>query len=341
MAQQQVDLAPQQALAVRDVGERRQERVERQGPPEVRDGPVLPALLLAELCARSAAAARQSAGSRVNASARAVAAARAKRGRRPSERRSRAGTGADRGRRRRRRFPGPSPGPPRGGRGGNVGGRTPEGLGKGLLGGAQGPQGGRVAPRGRLEALPARPERLRRALPVRQPLRRPRRVLHRQPPRLLPLLRPGFFEPRLCPRHPAPPPGCPWLSEAAAACRVECFRRVKTGGRGARAGAEIWGNARSPGLNASRGTPDAVNSGPSPPRRAALAPAAHPPETLHWSVNDSSVKTPRRRSGRATGPRWAPPSWSPASWGSPPASGWTAWSRQVRAEEGRDRHGGE
>ena len=34
---------------------------------------------------------------------------------------------------------------------------------------------------------------------------------------------------------------------------------MKTGGRGARAGAEIGGNARSPGQNVSRGTPDAVH----------------------------------------------------------------------------------
>ena len=38
----------------------------------------------------------------------------------------------------------------------------------------------------------------------------------------------------------------------------------------------------SPGWNASRVTPDAVHSSPPLPRRAALAPAVHPPETLHW-----------------------------------------------------------
>ena len=46
--------------------------------------------------------------------------------------------------------------------------------------------------------------------------------------------------------------------------RMECFRRV-TNRRGARAGAEIRGKARSPGWNASLVTPDAVPTAPSPP----------------------------------------------------------------------------
>ena len=51
--------------------------------------------------------------------------------------------------------------------------------------------------------------------------------------------------------------------------REECVPEGEQRGRGARGGADIWGNARSPGWNASRGIPDAVNSGPPPPRRAA------------------------------------------------------------------------
>ena len=51
-------------------------------------------------------------------------------------------------------------------------------------------------------------------------------------------------------------------------------------GQGGRAGTDIWGKSRSPGWNASRGTLDAVNSAPRPPRRAALAPLVLPPESL-------------------------------------------------------------
>ena len=58
------------------------------------------------------------------------------------------------------------------------------------------------------------------------------------------------------------------------------FPEGENRGRGARAGDRDLGTSRSPGWNASRVTPDAVNSGPPPPRRAALAPAVHPPETL-------------------------------------------------------------
>ena len=48
------------------------------------------------------------------------------------------------------------------------------------------------------------------------------------------------------------------------------------------------GKARSPGWNASRGTPDAVHSAPPPPpRRAALAPAVHPPATPQRSFRQS------------------------------------------------------
>ena len=61
---------------------------------------------------------------------------------------------------------------------------------------------------------------------------------------------------------------------------LQVFPEGENRGRGARGMADIWGNARSPGRNASRATSDAVHSGPPPPRRAALAPAVHPPETL-------------------------------------------------------------
>ena len=54
------------------------------------------------------------------------------------------------------------------------------------------------------------------------------------------------------------------------------FPEGENRGRGARAGDRDLGTSRSPGWNASRVTPDAVNSGPPPPRRAALAPAVHP-----------------------------------------------------------------
>ena len=68
----------------------------------------------------------------------------------------------------------------------------------------------------------------------------------------------------------------------------ECFtRRVKTRGEGGARGAEIWGKASSPGWNASQITPDAVPSAPSsPPRRAALAPAVHPPPATLQAVEE-------------------------------------------------------
>ena len=90
-----------------------------------------------------------------------------------------------------------------------------------------------------------------------RPVHRPRRA---EPPGLV---RPGAAG------HAGPIAGGP------AATTRGC---VKTGGEGRARGAEIWGNARSPGWNASRGTPDAVHSALPPPRRAALAPAVHPPD---------------------------------------------------------------
>ena len=54
---------------------------------------------------------------------------------------------------------------------------------------------------------------------------------------------------------------------------------IPEGGQAGRGGAEIGGKARSPDPYVSRGSP-AVNSGPTPPRRAVLAPLVHPPESL-------------------------------------------------------------
>ena len=72
---------------------------------------------------------------------------------------------------------------------------------------------------------------------------------------------------------PSPPRGRALRAAYAYEWRecLECFRRVKTGGEGRARGAEIGGKARSPGWNASRDTPDAVNSGPPPPRPALRA----------------------------------------------------------------------
>ena len=131
--------------------------------------------------------------------------------------------------------------------------------------------GVRSAPRRGPRRLPRpRPPRPRRRVPRRRPGRvRPARPLHaargaaRAGPRPRPRLRP-------CRRFCRFGLGGGW---------VECFRRVKTGGEG-RARGRYLGKSRSPGSNASRGTPDAVTSGPPPPRRAALAPAVHPAESL-------------------------------------------------------------
>ena len=76
---------------------------------------------------------------------------------------------------------------------------------------------------------------------------------------------------------------------------LECFRRGNSGGEGRARGQRSGGKARSPGWNASRGTPDAVHSSPPAPRRAALAPTVHPPETLQSLVyNHQPSGRPRR-----------------------------------------------
>ena len=69
------------------------------------------------------------------------------------------------------------------------------------------------------------------------------------------------------------PPHLSLPRNSRAAPPRECFtRRVKTGGEGGARGAEIWGNARSPGWNASQVTPDAVPSAPPSPRGAPHSP---------------------------------------------------------------------
>ena len=108
--------------------------------------------------------------------------------------------------------------------------------------------------------------------------------------------RPGAGEPE--PPHSSLPgmrPGAPPPWPCA-----RCVAGGKTGGRGGRAGAEIWGKARSPGPNVSQGTPDAVPSGPPPPRRA--APALLPPPEP--SGGASCPCSPSREGrGGAPGPR--------------------------------------
>ena len=69
-----------------------------------------------------------------------------------------------------------------------------------------------------------------------------------------------------------------------------CFRRVTNRGRGARGGAEIGGNARSPGWNASRGTPDAVHSAPPPPEARRTRPPL-------FTLRKHSVVRPSDRPG--------------------------------------------
>ena len=74
---------------------------------------------------------------------------------------------------------------------------------------------------------------------------------------------------------------------------------MKTGGEGRALGAEIWGKSRSPGWKVSRGTPHAVHSSPPPPRRAALAPAVHPPDTLRLVWGGYLYRLPRNPPGAA------------------------------------------
>ena len=108
-------------------------------------------------------------------------------------------------------------------------------------------------------ARPAR-RRQRGAMPG---ARRPRAPFSRapSPPRVPARAGPG--------RQVAPPPGHISLSARGGESSGENRGRV------GRAGARIWGKARAPGQNVSRGTPDAVNSASPPPRPAVLGPAVH------------------------------------------------------------------
>ena len=72
-----------------------------------------------------------------------------------------------------------------------------------------------------------------------------------------------------------------------------CFRRVTNRGRGARGGADIGGNARSPGWNASRCTPDAVHSSPPPPEARRTRPRCSP----SGQHSNTPAPTPWRSAG--------------------------------------------
>ena len=97
----------------------------------------------------------------------------------------------------------------------------------------------------------------------------------------VPVRGPGI-SPDLCPRARPSPPVFTLRKHSSQSRPTSRAPPGRMGaGAGGRAGAEIGGKAGSPDLYVSRGTPEAVNSGPPPPRRAALAPAVHPPETLH------------------------------------------------------------
>ena len=79
------------------------------------------------------------------------------------------------------------------------------------------------------------------------------------------------------PAPPCPPPAGGGPAAPAATFR---FCGVSSGGRtkAGRAGAEIGGKPGPRTHTSPEAPPDAVNSGPPPPGRAALAPAVHPPD---------------------------------------------------------------
>ena len=99
--------------------------------------------------------------------------------------------------------------------------------------------------------------------------------------------------PSLPTANPAPAKSAVKLS--ASAVGLELFPEGENRGRGARAGAEIWGNARSPGWNASRGTPEAVNSALPSPRGGPHSSLVHPPETLHLLRHSGLLPEERNR----------------------------------------------
>ena len=111
------------------------------------------------------------------------------------------------------------------------------------------------------------------------------------------------------------------------------------GARGARGGAEIGGNARSPGWNASRGTLEALHSGPPPPRRAALAPAVHPPretkvtqerKNIHKFKEGQDLSSPRGTCGAPAGGGWRRTPAPACLWPRSPPSSVRAVSRPAR-----------
>ena len=61
-----------------------------------------------------------------------------------------------------------------------------------------------------------------------------------------------------------------------------------------------WGKSNSQDPYVSQVTPDAVPSAPPPPRRAALAPAVHPPETLQWCPEARARARARAQRAKAT-----------------------------------------
>ena len=88
---------------------------------------------------------------------------------------------------------------------------------------------------------------------------------------------PRTFGPEKTRRRPAP---LQPVSPATRSSSSSVFREGGNRGRGGRAGAEIWGKARLPGQNISRGTPDAVHSGPPSQGRPYSPPVFTLPETL-------------------------------------------------------------
>ena len=104
-------------------------------------------------------------------------------------------------------------------------------------------------------------------------------------------------------------------------------------GRGGRAGAEIGEKARSQAPDVSRGTPDAVHSGPPSPRRAALAPAVHPRMESPPLPGGRCARRCHRRGGARAGGRGARPS----GWGR--ASGRAGPGRRAARPPGRPEGG--
>ena len=83
------------------------------------------------------------------------------------------------------------------------------------------------------------------------------------------------------------------------------MHRVKSGGEGRAREAEIWGKSRSPGWNASRGTPDAVPSAPPPPEARRTRPRCPPSGNTQKEVDvglAESLQPPRGGKPKGTFP---------------------------------------